>query len=129
MIPTISTGNDATSGASPMRLIASNSTQPATRKSSAAFASAARISRRYNPNVRCGWESDDDAAWIAASAMPSPSASVAMCPASESNASDPVAMPTMTCTTRNVTMRRNEMNSGRMCRAPARIAAAPWLCA
>ena len=69
------------------------------------------------------------ARWIAASAIDRPSASVAMCPASDSSASEPVTNPTTTCTTRNATVSDSARASGRRWRAaPCGSSAGEWLC-
>ena len=87
---TTSIGPPSTSAGSPKRWIASTSTYTATPSSSTALARAARISRRYQPNVRCERAEPRPARWMAASAMPMPMTSVSMCPASDSRASEPV---------------------------------------
>lgn len=85
----------------------------------------ARISSRYNPNVRCRALVARLAALIAANAIPRPSASVAMCPASDSNANDPVITPTTTCTTRKPTIKPNDQRKRPAWRAPARAVTLP----
>ena len=90
VIDATSIGALSTSAGAKNRRTASMTTHTATPPSSRAFTKAARISRRYNPNV---WEcvvapcraSKREASWMAASAMPSPSTSVNMWPASESS--------------------------------------------
>ena len=86
------------------------------------MARAARISRRYSPNVRCRRSLPRLASWIAARAMPTPITSVTMCPASESRASEFVANPATTSTTMNTASRTNAASNGPLCRSPARIA-------
>ena len=126
--PTTSTGTDAHVGrvaepARPPRTARSRRPRTAARRWPARRGSRAGRGRTSAAGATAATA---DAAWIAASAMPRPRASVAMCPASDSRASEPVAMPTTTCTTRNDTISANAINSGRTCRAPARAAAGPW---
>lgn len=90
---TISIGVDDTSGGLEKRPIDSYSTQAATPNSSTVLARAAITSRRYRPKVRPEWAAARRTAMIADSAMAMPSASVAMCAASDSRARELVSRP------------------------------------
>ena len=87
-------------------------TQIATANSRSELTNAARISRRYRPNV-CGEVTVERrcskrvARLIAASAIPMPITSVSMWPASESNASELVAKAATNWTTKNTAMIAN----------------------
>ena len=97
----------------------------ATPNSSTELASAARISRRYSPNVRCRRAVPRLASWMAARAMPSPTTSVSMWPASDSRASEFVSRPATTSTTMNTASSPKATVSRPLWRSPARTP--PWL--
>ena len=61
------------------------------------------------------------AATMAATAVPIPSASVAMCPASEMSASEPVSHPATASTIMKTTTKTNTTIRGLTCRLVARI--------
>jgi len=105
---TTSTGAPATGGGSVSRRIASNATSAPTTSRVTPLTAADRISARFHPKVHTPL-AGRAARRIAHSDAAIAPASVSMCPASESNTSDPETRATTTSTTMKVTINAKAM--------------------
>src|SRR5215207_2236826 len=125
--PTTSTTSPSTSGGSPSRRTASHAITPASTSSDAPLTCADRISARPSPYVKPP-RGGRAASPAATSASPIEPASVSMCAASESSASESASRPATTSTTMNATISPSATPSQRRS-APAAGAcewAWPW---